>query len=199
MSFKTICFLTLLIVSCAIAMPIDNLKKKFLSKTSAQIPTQPMLAQVKSLSKDPICIPGVDSPATVPNGIDVTPIATTGAPPTGCIWLYKHCSVPASVSEGPGGIIQWCGLTVLDLDKMLFVVGTGITFNNGNTAYNLSGVRLGNKTSAVLYRWDGPDSGPRVDTADVRVQTNTANPEFLCGTVPNFNDRVHYIQLTVEP
>ena len=201
MSLKTICFLTLLIVSCAIAIPMDNLKNKFLSKTSAQISTQPMLAQVKSFLKDPQCIPGVDPPATVPNGTDVTTIATTSAPASGCIWLYKHCSVSASVSAGPGGVIQWCGLTVLDLDKLLFAVGsgTGITFNNGNSAYNLSGVRLGNKTSAVLYRWQGSDSGPIVDTGDVRVQTNTAAPAFLCGLTPVWNDRVHYIQLTVEP
>ena len=211
MSLKTICFLTLLIVSCTIAKPINNLKKQFLSKTSAQIPTQSILAQVKSLSKvaDPDCAPTTQNPNTVQSGISVTSICHSNAPPTGCIWFYRHCSVSASINEGPRGVIQWCGTDLLLLENFIFYDPNvqydpfiGPTYYSSDLGYNLSGVRLAAGSKATLTRWDGE---PRVDSGHSRViNSNTAYflcmPEVLPPTpLLNWNDRVHTIKLSASP
>jgi len=131
------------------------------------------------------------------NSIVINPIGTsvltplTAVPAEGCIWLYIHCSVAGSISEGPAGILNWCGTNELDLRLLRFGTITN-SHNNANMASNLSGVRLGPNTSARLYRWDDG-----VPTGETRDQSNNEYEQF-CGTTPDWNDRIYKLRLSVN-
>lgn len=178
MSLKTICFLSLLIVSCTFAKSINNLKNKFLSKTSAQIPTKAVLAQVTSLLKQerPACIPD-DSP---------TPPPTGNTPPVGCIWVFMHCTAEQSIAAN--GKFEICR-NVPDVGALSLTSMTNFQSIFGTTwAGNISGVQVG--PGGYVTFWENTNYGGQ----SVVVTNNSF--QSLCAL--GWNDKPRSFKLLPE-
>ena len=206
MSLKTICFLTLLIVSCAFSKSIGNLKQKFLSKTSTKLPTTEILTQVNSLAKSKStssskaeqvrreCDPEQFSPPPQAPAqlLNVSSIAVGGTPPEGCVWIFMHC-LNAQASVSVNGVYQLCqnmpdstAHTLNDLTNRSSISGN--TFQN-----NISGIQVGPNTYAKVFRG--------INYTQEHFYTQQHTWQNICAVTTSnlsWNDKPNSIQIGTE-